>query len=104
MKPSSEKSSLRVRALFGGVVYEGARPGSLEELRRRVAADLGLDEGAALELAFCGGDAVLQRIEEAGEEVAVVRDEVMGLLGEFVRHVARASGRCESTSDSSWPP
>jgi lambda repressor-like predicted transcriptional regulator len=101
MEPSSEKSSLRVRALSGAVVYEGPRPGSLEELRHLAAVGLGLDdEGAAAELAFCGGDAVLGRIEEAGEEVTVVRDEDMGLLGEFVRHVAKDRGHLP---ESLWP-
>ena len=38
------------------------------------------------ELVFCSGGAVLDCIEVAGEEITAVRDQVMGLLGEFLRH------------------
>ena len=40
------------------------------------------------ELSFCSGDAaLLSCIEDANERITVVRDQVMGLLGEFLKHV-----------------
>ena len=52
---------------------------------------MGLD--CPTELVFCCGDTVLDRIEDAGEQVTAVRDGVMGLLGEFLRHVQAHDGR-----------
>ena len=74
---------LCVRLLSGATVYEGLRPHSLAELRDEVAATLGCK---CDELSFCSGDAVLSCIEDADEQIAVVRDEVMGLLDEFSKY------------------
>ena len=77
---------LCVRLLSGAPVYEGLRPHSLAELRDEVAATMGCERKD--ELVFCSGDAtVLGCIEDADEQITAVRDEVMGLLGEFLRHV-----------------
>jgi hypothetical protein len=73
---------LCVRLLSGDVVYEGCSPSSLAQLREEVAAAMGCEWKD--ELVFCSGDAVLDCIEDAGEEITVVRDQVMGLLGEFL--------------------
>ena len=76
---------LCVRLLSGATVYEGPCPHSLAELRDQVAATLGCK---CDELSFCSGDAaVLSCIEDANEQITVVRDRVMGLLGEFLKHV-----------------
>ena len=71
-----------VRLLSGDVVYEGLRPHGLAELQDEVAATLGCE---CDELSFCSGDAVLSCLEDADEQITVVRDEVMGLLDEFVK-------------------
>ena len=74
-----------MRLLSGAAVYEGLRPHSLSELRDEVAATLGCE---CDELSFCSGDAaLLSCIEDANERITVVRDQVMGLLGEFLKHV-----------------
>ena len=73
---------LCVRLLSGATVYEGLRPHSLAELRDEVAATLGCK---CDELSFCSGYAVLSCLEDADEQITVVRDEVMGLLGEFLK-------------------
>jgi len=78
-------TSLCVRLLSGATVYEGPRPHSLAELRDEVTATLGCQ---CDELSFCSGDAVLNCIEDADEQITVVRDEVMGLLGEFLKHMS----------------
>ena len=76
---------LCVRLLSGAMVYEGPRPHSLAELRDEVAATMGCE---CDELSFCSGDAtVLGCIEDADEQITAVRDQVMGLLREFLRHV-----------------
>ena len=80
-------SRLCVRLLSGATVYEGPRPHSLAELRDEVAATMGCK---CDELSFCSGDAVLSSIEDVDEQITVVRDEVMGLLGEFLK---RARGK-----------
>ena len=74
---------LCVRLLSGDVVYEGLRPHSLEELQDEVAATMGCE---CDELSFCCGDAVLSCIEDADEQITVVRDKVMGLLDEFLKY------------------
>ena len=73
---------LCVRLLSGATVYEGPRPHSLAELRDEVAATIGCERKD--ELFFCSGDAVLDCIEDAGEEITAVRDQVMGLLKGFL--------------------
>ena len=73
---------LCVRLLSGATVYKGLRHHSLAELRDEVAATLGCQ---CDELSFCSGDTVLSCIEDADEQITVVRDEVMGLLDEFVK-------------------
>jgi len=86
--PSQAMASRRlcVQLLSGATVYEGPCPHSLAELRDQVAATLGCK---CDELSFCSGDAaVLSCIEDADEQITVVRDEVMGLLGEFLKHVS----------------
>jgi len=76
---------LCVRLLSGATVYEGLRLHSLAKLRDEVAASMGCE---CDELSFCSGDAtVLGCIEDADEQITVVRDKVMGLLGEFLKHV-----------------
>ena len=76
---------LCVRLLSGTMVYNGSRPHSLVELRDKVAATIGCE---CDELSFCSGDAaLLSCIEDANERITVVRDQVMGLLGEFLKHV-----------------
>lgn len=74
-----------MRLLSGVVVYEGPRPHSLAELRREVAASMGLE--CKDELVFCSGSVILLNIEDAGEEITAVRDRVMGFLDEFLLHV-----------------
>ena len=74
---------LCVRLLSGAAVYEGPRPHSLVELRDEVAATLGCK---CDELSFCSGDAVLSCLEDADEQITVVRDEAMGLLDEFSKY------------------
>jgi Domain of unknown function (DUF4116) len=75
---------LCVRLLSGDVVYEGCAPRSLTQLREEVAATMGCEWKD--ELVFCSGDAVLDCIEDVGDEITAVRDQVMGLLGEFLQH------------------
>ena len=75
---------LCVRLLSGATVYEGPCPHSLEELRDKVAAAMGCERKD--ELVFCSGDAVLDCIEDAGEEITAVRDQVVGFLKEFMWH------------------
>lgn len=72
-----------VRLASGSVVYEGPRPNSLAELRSEVAASMGLE--CENEIVFCGGSTIL-KIEDAGEEITAVRDQVMGLLDEFMQY------------------
>ena len=74
---------LCVRLLSGDVVYEGGAPRSLTQLRDEVAGTLFLE---CDELSFCSGDAVLICIEEAGEQITVVRDKVMGSLNKLSRY------------------
>lgn len=76
---------LRVCLLSGSTVYDGPRPHSLAELRRKVASFIGLRNKN--ELLFCSGDIILRNIKDAGEHVTVVRDQVMGLLEKFLRNV-----------------
>ena len=75
---------LCVRLLSGATVYEGPCPHSLAELRDKVVAAMGCQRKD--ELVFCSGDAVLDCIEDAGEEITAVRDQVVGLLKEFMWH------------------
>ena len=81
---------LCVRLLSGDVVYEGcvSQPPNnlrdLAQLRCEVAAAVGC---SGEELVFCSGGSVLDRIEDAEEQITAVRDEVMGLLREFLGHV-----------------
>ena len=75
---------LCVRLLSGATVYEGPCPHSLAELRDKVAAAMGCERKD--ELVFCSGDAVLDCIEDAGEEITAVRDQVVGFLKEFMWH------------------
>jgi len=77
---------LCVRLLSGVIVYEGLRPHSLTQLRDAVAATMGCK---GEELVFLCGDEVLDCIEAADEEITAVRDQVMGLLGEFLRHAPK---------------
>jgi len=80
-----------VRLLSGTIVYEGPRPQSLAELRDEVAATMGCMRD---ELAFCDGAAeVPSYIEDLDEYVTVVRDEVMGLLDEFLKHMHKRRGK-----------
>ena len=72
-----------MRRLSGAAVYEGPRPHSLMELRDEVAATMCCK---CDELSFCSGDAVLSSIDDADEQITVVRDEVMGLLDEFSKY------------------
>ena len=72
-----------MRLLSGAAVYEGPRPHSLMELRDEVAATMCCK---CDELSFCSGDAVLSSIDDADEQITVVRDEVMGLLDEFSKY------------------
>jgi hypothetical protein len=83
MEPCS-KARLCVRLVSGRVVYDGPRPDSLPELLRAVAAELGGDTTVD-DLTLCDGDAVLARIEDAGEELTVVRGDFKHLLDEFLR-------------------
>ena len=87
---------LCVRLLSGATVYEGPRPRSLAELRDEVAAALGC--GERNELSFCSGDAVLACIEDADEQITIVRENVMGLLGEFMKYMRR-----EVLPEHLWP-
>ena len=75
---------LCVRLLSGATVYEGPRPHSLAELRDKVAATMGCERKD--ELVFCSGDEVLDCIEDVGDEITAVRDQVVGLLKEFLWH------------------
>jgi len=75
-----------VRLLSGDVVYEGCAPHSLWALREEVAATMGIRCDQRNELVLCSRDAVLNCIEDAVEEITVVRDPVMNLLEEFLRH------------------
>jgi hypothetical protein len=80
---------LRVRLLSGDVVYDGCAPRSLTQLREEVAAaTMGCEWKD--ELVFCSGDTVLDCIEDVGDEITAVRDPVMGLLGEFLRHAYKS--------------
>ena len=79
---------LCVRLLSGVVVYDGPRPVSLAKLRDEVATTLDLKNKD--ELIFCSGDAVVNTILDAGEQITVMRDQVMGLLEEFLQHVNRS--------------
>ena len=77
-----------VRLLSGLVVYDGLRPDNLAKLRDEVATTLDLKNKD--ELIFCSGDAVVRTIGDAGEQIIVMRDQVMGLLEEFLQHVNRS--------------
>ena len=90
---------LRVTLLSGDAVFEGPRPRSLQDLQKIVGVAMGLD--CPTELVFCCGDTVLDRIEDAGEQVTAVRDGVMGLLGEFLRHAQAHDGR--DLPEHLWP-
>ena len=90
---------LRVTLLSGDAVFEGPRPRSLKDLQKTVGVAMGLDYPT--ELVFCCGDTVLDRIEDAGEQVTAVRDGVMGLLGEFLRHAQAHDGR--DLPEHLWP-
>ena len=87
---------LCVRLLSGDVVYEGCAPGSLALLREDVAAAIGCEWKD--ELVFCSGDAVLDCIEDAGEEITAVRDQVVGLLKEFLWHANK-----DELPERLWP-
>ena len=81
--PGALAPQLRVRLLSGAIVYDGPSLRDLAALRLEVAR-FGLARPD--ELVFCRGDAVLARVEDGGEVVAV-RDPTMGLLDEFLRYV-----------------
>ena len=84
----ASKQMVCVRLLSGAIVYEGLRPQSLSELQNKVAATLGIH--CADELVFCKGETVLDYINDTSdtdEQIIVVRDQVMGLLEEFMLHV-----------------
>ena len=85
-----------MRLLSGATVYEGPCPHSLEELRDKVAAAMGCERKD--ELVFCSGDAVLDCIEDAGEEITAVRDQVVGLLKEFMWHAYK-----DELPERLWP-
>jgi hypothetical protein len=61
---------LCVRLLSGATVYDGPRPHSLVELRDEVAVTMGCE---CDELSFCSKDAVLSCLEDADEQITVVR-------------------------------
>ena len=75
-----------MRLLSGATVYEGPHPHSLAELRDKVAATMGCERKD--ELVFCSGDAVLDCIEDAGDEITAVRSQVMGLLPELLKYAS----------------
>jgi len=76
---------LRVVSLSGTIVYDAPRPRGLAELSLVVAANM---DANSAELVFCRGEAILECIEDAGEEITVVRDRVMALCAEFIMHAS----------------